>query len=70
MFHELKVGDRVRVSVHYRGEEYQPGDKGTVSGVPKEPPGGAPLRYHVLMDSDGPAGTSVIFAAGEIEPDM
>ena len=70
MFHELQVGDRVRVSVHYRGEDYQPGDKGTVSWVPKAPPGGAPAYYHVLMDADGPDATTVMFTPSEIEPEV
>jgi hypothetical protein len=70
MFHELKVGDRVRVSGHYRGEDYQPGDQGTVSWVPKTPPGGVPTPYHVLMDAAGPFATTVICSANEIEPDV
>jgi hypothetical protein len=69
MNHVLKVGDRVRVSVRYRGEDFRPGDQGTVSWVPKAPPGCAPLGYHVAMDKKGPGGTSVIFTADEIEPD-
>jgi hypothetical protein len=70
MFHDLKVGDRVRLTVSYRGKDYRPGDQGTVSGVPKPPPGGAATHYHVSMDKRGPEGTSVIFAAGDIEPDV
>jgi hypothetical protein len=64
------LGDRVRVTAHYRGEVYQPGDQGTVSWVPKTPPGGAPTPYHVSMDKCGREGTSVIFLASDIEPDL
>jgi hypothetical protein len=70
MSHVLKVGDRVRVTERYPGEDFRPGDQGTVSWVPKAPPGGVPLGYHVTMDKKGPEGTSVIFAAAEIEPDV
>jgi hypothetical protein len=67
---ELKIGDRVRVSWSYRGKDYRPGDQGTVSWAPKAPPGGTPTHYHVSMDRRGPEGTSVIFAASDIEPDV
>jgi hypothetical protein len=70
MSHELKIGDRVRVNWSYRGKDYRPGDQGTVSWVPKSPPGGTPTHYHVSMDRRGPKGTSVIFAASDIEPDV
>jgi hypothetical protein len=68
--HELKIGDRVRVSWSYRGKDYRPGDQGTVSWVPKAPPDGTPTHYHVSMNAAGPSATTVIFAANEIEPDV
>ena len=68
MSHSLKVSDRVRVSERYQGEDYRPGDKGTVSWVPKTAAGVAPPHYHVLMDTN--EGTSAMFAPDEIEPDV
>jgi hypothetical protein len=60
----------VRLTEHYRGPYFQPGDKGTVSWVPPAAPGEDPVHYHVRMDKGVPAGTSAIFAAAEIEPDV
>jgi hypothetical protein len=68
--HALQPGDRVRVTAHYHGKVYQPGDKGTVSWVARTAPGLAPVHYHVTMDKNGPAGTSVLFAEDEIESDV
>jgi hypothetical protein len=70
MSHSLKVGDRVRVSGRYQGEDYQPGDKDTVSWVPPTTAGVAPTHYHVMMDMAGPAATTVMFAPDEIESDV
>jgi hypothetical protein len=67
MSRELKIGDRVRVTVHYREGGYQPGDQGTVSWVvPFSVTGGS--LYVVAMDKDS-AGAEGYFLAGEIEPD-
>jgi hypothetical protein len=43
------------------------GDKGTVHRVDHAKRG---VRYHVAMDKAGGTGTTVIFAADEIEPDV
>ena len=55
---------RVLVASHESGDRY--GDRGTVHRVDETPHGS---RYHVAMDKAGGTGTTVIFAAAEIEPD-
>jgi hypothetical protein len=55
---------RVIVASHESGDRY--GDRGTVHRVDETPHG---TRYHVAMDKAEGTDTTVIFAAGEIEPD-
>jgi hypothetical protein len=61
----LKVGDRVRVIVASHETGYRYGDTGTVYRVDETKRG---VRYHVAMDKAWGTGTTVIFAADEIEP--
>ena len=63
----LKVGDRVRVLGASHESGYRYGDRGTVHRVDETPHGS---RYHVAMDKAGGAGTTVIFATAEIEPEV
>jgi hypothetical protein len=63
----LKAVDRVRVAEGSQVKGYRPGDKGTVHCVEATSGG---IRYHVAMDKAGATGTTVIFAEGEIEPDV
>ena len=67
MSQPLKVGDRVRVLGASHESGYRYGYRGTVHRVDETPHGS---RYHVAMDKAGGAGTTVIFAAAEIEPDV
>jgi hypothetical protein len=60
----LKPGDRVRVIVADHESGYRRGDRGTVHRVDNTQQG---ARYHVAMDKAGGTGTTVIFAADEIE---
>jgi hypothetical protein len=66
---ELKVGDRVRVTTRNRRETYHAGDKGTVVLGPMNSDGDAHY-YFVSMGKGGTAGTMVLFAEDEIEPDL
>jgi hypothetical protein len=68
MFHELKPGDRMRVTVRNRMYGYQPGDQGTVLRQVAADPNGI-LYYLVAPDKDGPARTLAIFTSDEVEPD-
>jgi hypothetical protein len=68
MSRELKIGDRVRVSEHYREEDYQPGDQGRVCWVVPASVSGRSV-YVVAMDKDS-SGLEGYFLAGEIEPDL
>jgi hypothetical protein len=66
--HELKPGDRVRLTAGCQMHGYQAGDKGTVVHGPIDSADG--LRdYPVELDKDGPAGTTPILAEDEIELD-
>jgi hypothetical protein len=67
--HKLKLGDRVRVTASGRPAGCQPGDKGTVALGPMNSAGDA-LYYFVSMDKDGAASTTILFRAGDIEPDV
>jgi hypothetical protein len=69
MSHPFRPGDRVRVTVRSRAHGYQPGDKDTVLRVGSLVTTGSPF-YTVGMDKDGPEATGVVFAEGEIEPDV
>jgi hypothetical protein len=67
--HELKPGDRVRLTAKCHMHGYQAGDKGTVTFGPMDSAEG--LRdYHVEMDKDGASKTTPIFSEDEIEPDL
>jgi hypothetical protein len=68
--HELKPGDRVRVTRRYRGAAYQPGDKGTIWRGPQISAGGTVRYFYVTMDKDAPIHTTPYFTDEEIEPDM
>jgi hypothetical protein len=64
----LKVGDRVGVRAGTRASKYPAGDKGVVAEGPH--PFGAGRRYYlVAMDRDRTR-LPVVFAEGEIEPDV
>jgi len=66
--HELKPGDRVRLTVLQRLRGYQPGDKGMVERELVPGPGGS--RYFLVkMDKNDPVRTGVVFTDDEIEPD-
>jgi hypothetical protein len=67
--HELKAGDRVRVTARCRMHDYQTGDKGVVV---RELAAGAVATcyYHVAMDKDDPSYTPPIFTSDEIELDV
>jgi hypothetical protein len=67
--HELKKGDRVRVTARCRVRGYSPGDKGTVMSGPMDADEGL-REYSVSMDKDGPAVTAPVFGENEIEPDV
>jgi hypothetical protein len=66
---ELKVGDRVRVSVRNRMHGYQTGERGTVVRQLVAGPSGT-CYYLVAMDEDDPAKTGVVFTNDEIELDL
>ena len=68
--HELKIGDRVRVTERCRVRGYRPGDKGTVLEGPAVYAGSSDRSYVVAMDKDGPGSTSAVFGPAEIEPDV
>jgi hypothetical protein len=68
MRRELRVGDRMRMSVRSRVEDYPPGAKGVVRGGPKDSARSGVVYYLVSMDKDDP-GQTTIFNAEEIEPD-
>ena len=68
MICELKVGDRVRVTMRSRIAGYQPGDEGTLLHVAWSPTGGC--YYLVAMDKGELDSTGVIFTVGEIEADV
>jgi hypothetical protein len=67
--HNLKPGDRVRVTERCRVQGYQLGDKGTVWRAAVT----GPIRtrhYMVVMDKNGAGKTAPLFAEDEIEPDV
>jgi hypothetical protein len=66
--HELKPGDRVRVTERCQTQGYHAGDKGTVLEGP--PAGAGDRSYIVAMDKDGPSATTIILLSEEIEPDV
>ena len=67
--HELKSGDRVRVTAQCRMHDYQPGDQGLV--LRELAAGAEGTRYYqVVMDKDQPTYSTPIFTADEIEPDL
>jgi hypothetical protein len=70
MGHELKPGDRVRLTVRVSASDYSPGDKGTVTDGPKRHLGPGPNDpyYLVAMDKDE-AQKETVFNAGDIEAD-
>lgn len=68
MKHQLKPGDRVRVTTQNTMPGHQPGDKGTVLAGPIFRGSNEPY-YIVAMDKGGAAKTSTIFGAAEIELD-
>jgi len=69
--HELKPGDRVRVTGCNRLADYQSGDTGTVLRVcsPCISINGQRC-YCVAMDKDGASRKTPVFAADEIELDV
>lgn len=69
MTHQLKLGDRVRVTAVARVPGHLPGEKGTVLVGPILRGGGQPY-YIVAMDKEGATSTNTIFSIDEIEPDV
>ncbi|HTU17004.1 MAG TPA: hypothetical protein VMG10_02985 [Gemmataceae bacterium] len=67
MTHDLKIGDRVRVTTASRVPGHPPGEEGTVLVGPILRGGGKPY-YIVAIDKASTSTTSSIFAADEIEP--
>jgi hypothetical protein len=69
--HELKPGDRVRLTGCARLADYQSGDRGRVLRVcsPWVSINGQRC-YCVAMDKDGAARKTPVFTAEEIEPDV
>ena len=68
MSRELRVGDRMRMSLRSRVQDYPPGEKGVVRGGPKNSARSGVVYYLVAMDKDD-SGQTTIFNAEEIEPD-
>jgi hypothetical protein len=68
MFRELRVGDRVRVTMRNRIAGYDPGDEGIVLHVACSAAGGR--HYIVAMDGGELDSTGVIFTESEIEADL
>jgi hypothetical protein len=70
MSHELKPGDRVRLTTRGWAADYVPGDKGTVTDGPKHHTGPGPNDpyYLVVMDKDE-AHRKTVFNADDLEPD-
>jgi hypothetical protein len=68
--HELKPGDRVRVTAHHPPAVYHPGDRGTVVSGPHAFPTGNGNYYLGTMDKDAPSHTAATLGADEIEPDV
>jgi hypothetical protein len=68
MIRELKVGDRVRVTMRNRMAGYEPGDEGTLLHATRS--AGGRYFYLVAMDGGEPDSTGVIFTEGEIVPDV
>jgi hypothetical protein len=66
----LKVGDRVHATVGNLVSGYQPGDRGTVLKSLENPAGGDTCFYVVAMDRVHIPGGGMVFAEGEIEPDV
>ena len=65
MSHDLKPGDRVRLTVLQRMRDYQPGDQGVVV---RELVAVRSTRYYlVAMDQDDPGTIGVVFTDEEIE---
>jgi hypothetical protein len=69
MSHELKIGDRIRVTARCRMSGYSAGDKGTVLEGPVSYAGASDQSYVVAMDKDGPGSTTAVFGTDDIEPD-
>jgi hypothetical protein len=67
--HNLKPGDRVRVTRRSRMRDYHPGDKGVVVRELEAGPHGT--RYFLVkMDKSDLAQTGRVFIRDEIEPDV
>jgi len=69
MSHELKIGDRVQTMPWNRQWRYHTGDTGTVMRTVKTHDGALPFCL-VAMDTDLPAGPSVLFSSDEIEAEV
>jgi hypothetical protein len=67
--HELKPGDRVRVTRRNRLTDYFPGDRGRVLAGP-ERVAGSRLRYYSVAIEEAPGKVRAVFAEDEIEPDV
>jgi hypothetical protein len=67
--HNLKPGDRVRLTAQQLTWDCQPGDKGMVLRELLTSPNGT--RYYLVrMDKDEPGKTGVVCTADEIEPEV
>lgn len=69
MLDDLRIGDRVRVTEHYREANYPAGEKGRVLDGPRISSVNGALYYIVAMDKDD-AGRKTVFLADEIEAEV
>jgi hypothetical protein len=71
MSHQLRPGDRVRLTTRVCEPDYSPGDRGTVTDGPKCHTGVGPNEpyFLVAMDKDD-ALKKTVFNAGELEPEV
>jgi hypothetical protein len=67
--HDLKIGDRVRITPKIRLTGYLPGDRGQVVVGP-EVVVGSRLRYYFVVIEKVPARSSAVLVEDEIEPDV
>jgi hypothetical protein len=65
MNHQIKPGDRVRLTVRNCQPAYQAGDKGTVLAGPNPSANGE--TYYVVQMGDDPAARPLVFTSDEIE---
>lgn len=67
--HELKPGDRVRITPKNRLTGYLPGDRGQVIVGPERATA-SEMRFYWVVIEKVPARSSAVFVEDEIEPDL